>query len=63
MSVPDFDLDELLAKLEKILKKTRPKPPEPTTLALCEVIASLVVEVARLRAVVEAKGNVSGTTK
>jgi hypothetical protein len=49
MPVPDFDLDVLLAKVEKILKKTKPKPPDPTTVTLCEIIASLVVEVARLR--------------
>ena len=52
MAIGDFDLDALLAKVEKILKKTRPKPPDPTTVVLCEVIASLVVEVARLRAAV-----------
>jgi hypothetical protein len=50
MAIADFDLDALLAKLQKILKKTKPKPPDPTTVVLCEVIASLVVEVARLRA-------------
>jgi hypothetical protein len=50
MSVAEFDLDELLSKLEKILKKTKPKPPDPTTVTLCEVTAALVVEVARLRA-------------
>jgi hypothetical protein len=49
VSVAEFDLDRLLAKLEKILKAKRPKP-DPTTVELCEVIASLVVEVARLRA-------------
>ena len=52
MAIPEFDLDALLAKVEKILKKTKPKPPDPTAVVLCEVIASLVVEVARLRAVV-----------
>ena len=50
MSVAEFDLDSLLAKLETILKKTKPKPPDPATVTLCEVTASLVVEVARLRA-------------
>lgn len=50
MSVPEFDLDTLLAKVQKILKKTKPKPPDPATVTLCEVVASLVVEVARLRA-------------
>jgi hypothetical protein len=49
VSVAEFDLDRLLAKLEKILKSKRSKP-DPTTVELCEVIASLVVEVARLRA-------------
>ncbi len=49
MAIPEFDLDVLLAKVEKILKKTKPKPPDPATVVLCEVIASLVVEVARLR--------------
>lgn len=49
MAIAEFDLDGLLAKVEKILKKTKPKPPDPTTIVLCEVIASLVVEVARLR--------------
>jgi hypothetical protein len=52
MSLSEFDLDGLLAKVEKIVKKTKPKPPDPTTVVLCEVIVSLVVEVARLRAVV-----------
>jgi hypothetical protein len=50
MPVPDFDLDVLLGRVEKILLKKKPKPPDPTTVALCEVIASLVIEVARLRA-------------
>ena len=49
MSVAEFDLDTLLAKLEKILKSKRSKP-DATTVELCGVIASLVVEVARLRA-------------
>jgi hypothetical protein len=50
MSVAEFDLDTLLTKVEKILKTKKPKPPDETTRVLCEVIASLVVEVARLRA-------------
>ena len=50
MPVPEFDLDALLAKVEKVLKTTKPKPPDASTVALCEVIASLVLEVARLRA-------------
>ena len=54
MAIAEFDLDALLAKVEQILKKTKPKPPDPTTVVLCEVIASLVVEVARLRATVAA---------
>ena len=49
MAIPEFDPDALLAKVETILKKKKPKPPDPTTLALCEVIASLVLEVTRLR--------------
>jgi hypothetical protein len=53
MPIPDFELDVLLAKVEKILKKTKPKPPDPTTVVLCEVIASLVLEVARLRVIVD----------
>ena len=57
MAIPEFDLDVLLAKVEKILKKTKPKPPDPATVVLCEVIASLVVEVARLR---NARGSVRG---
>jgi hypothetical protein len=52
MSVSEFDLDSLLAKVEAILTKKRPKPPDPNTTALCEVVASLVVEVARLRVAV-----------
>jgi hypothetical protein len=55
MPVPEFDLDALLAKVEKVLKKTKPKPPDATTVALCEVVASLVLEVARLRAVLEGR--------
>jgi hypothetical protein len=50
MAISEFDLDALLGKIERVLKKTKPKPPDPTTIELCEVIASLVVEVARLRA-------------
>lgn len=53
MSVSEFDLDSLLAKVEAILKKKKPKPPDPSTTALCEVVASLVVEVARLRVAVK----------
>lgn len=59
MSVSEFDLDALLAKVESVLKTKKPKPPDPTITALCEVIASLVVEVARLRAAVGV-GGVSG---
>ena len=55
MAVPEFDLDALLSKLETILKKTKPKPPDPTTITLCEVVASLVLEVERLRAATAAK--------
>jgi hypothetical protein len=49
VSVAEFDLDSLLAKLEKILKSKKNKP-DAATVELCGVIASLVVEVARLRA-------------
>jgi len=49
VSVAEFELDALLGKIEKILKTKRPKPPDPATVQLCEVVASLVVEVARLR--------------
>jgi hypothetical protein len=55
MPVPAFDLDELLLKVEKVLKTTKPKPPDASTRALCEVIVSLVVEVARLRAATQPK--------
>jgi hypothetical protein len=51
MAIPEFDLDVLLAKVEKILKTTKPKRPDPATVLLCEVVASLVVEVAHLRGV------------
>ena len=59
MAISEFDLDALLAKVEKILKKTKPKPPDPTVVVLCEVIASLVVEVARLRSVVGTPAHVA----
>jgi hypothetical protein len=53
MAIPDFDLDELLGRVEKVLKKTKPKPPDPTVISLCEVIAALVIEVERLRRAVK----------
>lgn len=48
MPVPEFDLDLLLSKVQKVAKKNKAKP-DPNITLLCEVIASLVIEVAKLR--------------